>query len=233
MGAITSLIMTLLISVLVTRVASVALTLTGLSTESARFQARSAFTGCGFTTSESEQLVNHPVRRRILALLMLLGNVGLVTVGASLIVAFTSTGEADPWRLRLAALGAGLAFVLLLSTSRVVDRVMCHGIRWALRRFTDLEVEDYSSLLHLADGYRVVETDVAGGPAGQKLRRLELGGLLVLGVQHKNGPYVGAPDGETEVLTGDRLILYGDLSRLESFCSRSPEQRYPGTESTV
>jgi len=36
-----------------------------LSVEAAHFQARSALTGVGFTTSESELIVGHPARRRI------------------------------------------------------------------------------------------------------------------------------------------------------------------------
>jgi len=39
---------------------TVALTHTGLSRESARFQARSAFTGAGFTTSEPGWTVGSP-----------------------------------------------------------------------------------------------------------------------------------------------------------------------------
>src|SRR5687767_7500660 len=68
------------ISLLITRIASVALTVTGLSRQSARFQARSAFSGVGFTTSEAEDVVNHPVRRRIVMWLMLIGNAGLITI---------------------------------------------------------------------------------------------------------------------------------------------------------
>lgn len=54
-----------LVSFLITRVTTVALTVTGMAKESARFQARSAVSGVGFTTSESEAVVNHPLRRRI------------------------------------------------------------------------------------------------------------------------------------------------------------------------
>jgi len=61
------------ISLLITRVATVAFVLTGMSQEAARFQARSALTGTGFTTTESESVVGHPVRRRIVMALMLLG----------------------------------------------------------------------------------------------------------------------------------------------------------------
>ena len=84
MVAIISLLTVLVLSLLVVRVATVALTLTGLSKQLARFQARSAFTGSGFTTTESEKVVHHPVRRRIIMLLMLLGNAGIVTAMSSL-----------------------------------------------------------------------------------------------------------------------------------------------------
>ena len=53
MAGIISVILILVVSILITRVAAVALTHTGLSKESSKFQARSAFTGVGFTTNES------------------------------------------------------------------------------------------------------------------------------------------------------------------------------------
>lgn len=80
----------LVLSMTVVRIASVALSLTGISRELARFQARSAFTGAGFTTTESEQVVRHPVRRRIIMLMMLLGNAGIVTVISSLVLSFVT-----------------------------------------------------------------------------------------------------------------------------------------------
>lgn len=56
MISIGTLLVVLNSSILITRVATVALTHTGLSRESAKFQACSAFTGVGFTTSESEKV---------------------------------------------------------------------------------------------------------------------------------------------------------------------------------
>src|SRR5699024_9833199 len=88
MIAAISLFIVVFLSVLITRIATIALTHTGLSRESARFQARSALTGSGFTTSESEKVVSHPVRRRIILLLMLIGNAGIVTAVSSLILTF-------------------------------------------------------------------------------------------------------------------------------------------------
>ncbi len=61
-----AIITTLGLSLVVARVAAKALILTGLDEGVAHFQARSAMTGTGFTTEESESVVNHPIRRRIL-----------------------------------------------------------------------------------------------------------------------------------------------------------------------
>ena len=77
---IAALLTALGLSLLITRLASTALMLTGLSKEAARFQARSAFTGTGFTTHEAEKVVNHPVRRRVIALLMICRSAGLITI---------------------------------------------------------------------------------------------------------------------------------------------------------
>jgi hypothetical protein len=44
----------LFLSLTVTKIATVAITYNGLSRQASRFQARSPFTGTGFTTSEAE-----------------------------------------------------------------------------------------------------------------------------------------------------------------------------------
>jgi Trk-type K+ transport system membrane component len=87
-----SLLVVITLSILVTRVATVALTHNGLSKEVSRFQARSAFSGVGYTTREAEQLVNHPVRHRLLLLLMLMGNAGIVTAASRLILHCSDSG---------------------------------------------------------------------------------------------------------------------------------------------
>ncbi|MDK1031820.1 MAG: potassium transporter TrkA, partial [Planctomycetia bacterium] len=71
MFAIASLLVIIALSLVIVRVATVALTLTGLSDDLARFQAYSAFTGVGFTTSESEHVARGRVRRRIICPVML------------------------------------------------------------------------------------------------------------------------------------------------------------------
>lgn len=95
MIAILTLLVIVTISLLVNRIATVALTFTGMSRDTARFQSRVAFTGAGFTTSESEQITGHPVRRRIIMMLMFLGNAGLVTVIATLMTGFVNIEDKE------------------------------------------------------------------------------------------------------------------------------------------
>jgi hypothetical protein len=64
MVTLVSVLVVVLLTLLVTRIATVILVSTGISQESARFQARSALSGAGFTTNESETVVAHPLRRR-------------------------------------------------------------------------------------------------------------------------------------------------------------------------
>ena len=128
------------VSLIVTRVATVALMLTGLSRESARFQARSAFTGVGYTTTEAESIVNHPVRRRIAMVLMLLGNIGVATVVATVMLSFLQTEGSEHWQLNLALLLAGLVGIWIFSSSKWVERQLNRVIAWSLKRFARLDV---------------------------------------------------------------------------------------------
>lgn len=142
-------IMALTLSLLITRIATVALTLTGMSRESARFQARSAFTGVGYTTTGTEQIVGHPMRRRIVMLLMLLGNIGLVTVVSALMLSFLGDPQGRG-SLGIPLLIVGIVVLSVAAVSRWLDRRMCAVIEWALRKWTDIDTRDYASVLHLS-----------------------------------------------------------------------------------
>lgn len=213
MIAIATLIIVLFLSLITVRVAAVALTLTGLSREAARFQARSAWTGTGFTTAEAEQVVGHPVRRRIISLLMLLRSAGLVTAASTLMLSFVNVDARGDGLVRLAVIVAGLAALWLFARSQLVDKWMSRIISRALKRYTDLDVRDYAGLLHLAGEYGVKELKVREGGwlAERTLAELHLPdeGVLVLGVVRQDGHYLGAPRGGTRVHPGDTVLLYG------------------------
>lgn len=208
----------LAVSLIVTRLATVALTLTGLSEEAARFQARSAFTGTGFTTSEAEAVVHHPVRRRIIMLLMILRSAGLVSIVISLIFSFGTMASSGEHLLRLLFLILGVIVLVLLAKTGFVNRTLSRVMRWALERWTDLDARDYASLLRLSQEYTVMEIRIQEGDwvAGRTLQDCALAGegVNVLGIQREDGSYVGAPNGKTEIYPEDSLILYGHAENL-------------------
>ena len=80
MYAIATFTLVALLTLIVTRLATGVLMATGLPAGIARFQARSAYSGSGFTTTEAENVVNHPVRRRVVYSLMLIGSLGTPTL---------------------------------------------------------------------------------------------------------------------------------------------------------
>lgn len=224
MIAIATVLAALLLSLLITRIATITLAITGLSRESARFQARSAFTGVGFTTSEAESVVNHPVRRRVVLTLMLLGNAGLVTILASLLISFARADESTEAWQRLGLLFGGLLALFFLATNSTVDRALSNVITRMLHRFTDLDVRDYAQLLQLTGGFGVTELEVQPQhwTAGRSLEEMQLRheGIAVLGIQRADGEFIGVPNGATVVQPGDTMVLYGYNKVVSQFALR-------------
>ncbi|MBD3237998.1 MAG: potassium transporter TrkA [Candidatus Eisenbacteria bacterium] len=213
------------LSLIITRLATTALALTGLSRDVARFQARSAFTGTGFTTHEAETITRHPVRRRIVMLLMILRSAGLITIVISVILSFVGTTEHPEGLRRLGGLVGGVLLLWLLTHNRLTARVLDRAVARAMDRWTQLEVHDFASMLKLAGDYMVTELNVQKGSwlDGRRLRecRLHREGLAVLGIYRDDGGYVGAPTDEARLRKGDRLIVYGRAERIQELEKRS------------
>ena len=213
MIAVATLLIVVTITLVINRIGAIALVATGLSMEVAHFQARSALTGVGFTTSETELIVQHPSRRRIVLLLMLVGNAGLATIIATLVLGLTGEQDAGSLLLRIVTLIVGIVVLLLLFRSRRVDRGLTRLITAALRRFTTLDVRDFVQLLDLAADYTVAELAVESDSwvAERELTDLHLPqeGVLVLGVRRADGTFIGAPRGHTAIHEHDTLVVYG------------------------
>ncbi|HEX6596405.1 MAG TPA: TrkA C-terminal domain-containing protein [Acidimicrobiales bacterium] len=218
-----------MLSLLITRIATIALTATGMPRSSARFQARSALSGVGFTTSESETVVAHPARRRIIMGLMLVGSVGLATTIAGVLAGVAGgTPDAGDRLTRAGVLVTGLAAIYALSTSGRVDRMLSTAIGRALARFTTLDVRDYAAILHVSGEYEVKEMVATEGAwiTGRSLAELRLKdeGILVLGILRADGTYLGIPTAQTRIETGDTAILYGRDGRFAELTTRRADQ---------
>lgn len=219
-----TLLLVIALSMLISKIATIALARTGMSVEIARFQARSAFSGAGFTTSASEGVVNHPVRRKIIMWLILFGNAGLVSVAATLIIGLgEESSERGPEWIKYAILFSGAMALIAAARSQIIDRFLTRRINWLLSRYSDHLTLDLTELIGISGEYGVVEFDAIEHPAlvGKALSDLRLReqGILVLGIHTTNAGYLGVPRGRYTIEEDDRLVLYGMRSRLEDLHS--------------
>ena len=208
--------MVVLISIIIVRIGTVALEMTGLSRDVAAFQAQSAFSGTGFTTSESEYVVSHPVRRKIIRILIFLGSAGITSAIATLVLTFIGKSAEEAKQNFILLLG-GLLALYLFVRSKWIDRMMRKIIRRLLNKFfPSLKIYDYNQLLGISKGYSIAQIKVKKNSwlANKTLRELQLDkeGVLVLGIYRKVGErevYLGVPSGNTKILPGDLVVLYG------------------------
>ncbi len=222
MLAIGSLLLVIALSLLIVRIGTIALTMTGLSEEVARFQSLSAFSGAGYTTDEAETVVSSTERRLVISWLIRAGSVGAVSAVSTTILSFAGIEDGSFDRLLVLAFGA--AALVALARSNRLNRWATPIIRRVLRRFTTLELKDYAGLLHMHDDWSVAVIGVSGGSwlEGHSLGELRLSdeGVRVLGVECHDGDYLGVPDGSTVIEAGDELILYGHSQRIKELKDR-------------
>jgi hypothetical protein len=126
-----------------------------------------------------------------------------------------------------AKVAGGIVTLWIMARSRFVDRYLTRLIERALKRWTDLDVRDYQSLLKLSGEYMVKELSVKKGGwlADKTLQhcRLTEEGVIVLGVYRRNGDYVGAPKAETKIYPRDQLILYSRAKALRQLDERKAD----------
>lgn len=206
------------VSILIVRAASIALMMTGMAENRARFQALSAFTGTGFTTKEAEFVVNNPLRRRIISWLMIFGNVGIVTV----IVTTTSSlvrSEGYKISFNLLILFVGIYLIYKIGSHRRFIRKWESFIENKLVSSSAFEEETTEDLLHLIEGYGLIraiikeDSPLVGSLLSEcKLPQKE---LLILGIE-RGKDWIPIPKAEETIVEGDRIVVYGPLKVLKT-----------------
>ncbi|MBU1999344.1 MAG: TrkA C-terminal domain-containing protein [Candidatus Omnitrophota bacterium] len=228
MVAIFGLLIIIAMSIIVVRIGAIALELTGISSEMASFQAQSAFSGVGYTTVESEAIVTHPVRRRIIRILILLGSAGVTTAIATLVLAFVGQSEKS-LLTRGELLFAGLLGIFLFARSKHIYSIMKTLITKALQKWTKLRIYDYEQLFGLGEGYAIAKITVKeNNPFCDKsIKELKphLEKVLILAIYRKNGKkieFIGAPHGDVVLEIDDELICYAKEDAISKIFSHSP-----------
>ncbi len=193
-------------------VLSVVFKLTGLEMSKARFQVISLITHTGFTTRESELILQHPTRRAIASSLMFISYIAQIT----LISVFLHLLSQNRQRLEVIAvvLVVILAIIALSSHNRYVTSWFNRFIEKLLKRrvMRSMETQSVGQILNIGADYSIYEilVDSANPIAGKTLAQARLieDYIQVLQVDHGSG-ITEFPKSTLVIEAGDKLIVYG------------------------
>ncbi|HUV35770.1 MAG TPA: TrkA C-terminal domain-containing protein [Patescibacteria group bacterium] len=219
--SILALIVVIFISALIIKIGSTALRMTGIDKETARFQSLSAFTGTGFTTTEAENIVNHPTRRKIVKALMLLGNIGIISVVTTVFLSFRGATLTDSLA-NIGAIGAVAIVLLLVSLAKGLENMLDRFIEKRLSRMTHFSMGGFSEIVKLASGYGIAEVSIqAGHPiTGKKLFESNLSQSNIMVLAIKRGIHlIPTPRANETIEPGDKLLCFGLLKNLATVAS--------------
>lgn len=189
----------------------------GLPPPAATFQARSALTGSGYTTGESEIVVNDPAAREAASMLFIIGFVGPVTILGLLGFGFLVPTSTD-LEERFAVLVGLIVLFLVLERVGINARILGRPAALMARVVFRAKSGEIWVVVgdHAVASVRISPADrLADRPLGTA--PFEHPNVTVLGVSRveDNAPrYIPHPSPDEMIVAGDELILYGPLSSL-------------------
>jgi hypothetical protein len=208
----------IVVSIVVVKIGSVALSMTGMSEGKAFFQSLSAFSGTGFTTSDSEIIMADSMRRKIVMVLMILGNAGYITVITTMVLTFAKGGGTTPTLINSGILILSLLFIYKIASNRNVIRFFTKKIQSNLEKkevFKRMPIEEIK-LVSSEYGIAEVKVKPTCSDLGKKLidSGFRANDILVLAIERKNG-IIPTPKATDIIEIDDILVCYGRLANLE------------------
>jgi len=217
MGYIGILLVAILVYFFVARVGGLALQLTGVESEVARFQALSALTGTGFTTTEAERVVRHRARRRIITVLIIVGNAGLITIIGTMIVSFAQVTGYAALFIRLGILIAGiLVLYRLIVASKVGNRVITWLLEPLMKRAL-MSVPEVEEIFNVEKDWGVNLITVKGRSKNIGLSLADVTAeedMEILAIDRTESTLTQPRSGD-KILEGDRLLVYASRKALK------------------
>lgn len=206
----------IIVYLLVSRIGAILLCNTGLDQPTASFQALSALTGTGFTTRASETIVGHELRRRIVMVLMVIGNIGLAGGVVALIRIFR--GEQMVANLMHAAILLGILLLMMWVLGR---RKFWRRVNGWMERLIEkrpmFRKSTAEELLSFHGNYSIVEIQVQENDSniGKPLRDTDFRArdILVLSIE-SDGDVEPLPSPDTTIKNGDKLVCYGNVESI-------------------
>lgn len=198
----------------VIEISAVLFILTGLERKIARFQVISMLTGTGFTTGESELIIDHPVRRKLGAFLILFGAFSLAVIISAITQLLTDTF----YTLQIGYIAGGLLLLLLILKTPAIERTLTKKLKSELKEHYELADLPISDVLLMNKGDEVREISISEDSSYTDKTFHEIVGaeddLMLLFIKRgdiniRNKSY------QTKLEPGDRLVLYGNNSLIK------------------
>ena len=222
MGILSAVVPVIVIIVLfffIVRVATVVLKLTGMDERTARFQAISAFTGTGFTTTEAETILEDKIRRKTIVVLMVLGKVGIVSIIAGLFLSFGKDNLTADLEKALIL----LVFIFILYKITILK-----GFNNALNKFIEKRIvvgkivrqKTLEELFILPKGYGLAQLLITSS-SNENGKTLAQAGfskrdILILSVERKD-QLIAFPHANDIMKKGDKLLCYGLFENIKLY----------------
>ncbi len=224
------LLVVILISFIVVRIGAFALQMTGMGPEVAAFQALSAFSGTGFTTSETERVVRNRARRRIISILIILGNAGLVTVIASLVASFTQVTGYGWFFIRLGVIVVGIFILYRIIIGSKLGNKVLHRFRKPLMKSILKGSPVSEEIYHFGKDWGIslvmiyVESKNIGATLAEVTEKEK--DVEILAVD-RSYAFLPKPDKNEKIMEGDRLLIYGSRKSVEKLFEGIGSPRNP------
>lgn len=216
MSLVIFLILFVLIWILI-EILSIVLKLTGLELSKARFQVISILTHTGFTTRESELIVQHPTRRKIASVLMIVSYVAQITL---ITLLFNVLTQATRNILGTAiALFIMAAFVILVTQSKKLSNWFDQVTEKLLKKRIQKSAsgDRIEQVLNLSPEFSIygllVDTDSFICDKTLSELKLKEHFIQILKID-RGSEVIDFPLADTRLLAGDRLIVYGKIDAL-------------------
>ena len=199
----------------VIEISAVLFILTGLDCKVARFQVISMLTGTGFTTGESELIIDHPIRRKLGAFLILFGAFSLAVIISAISTLLTD----NFFTLEIGYIAGGLVLLLLILKMPVVQKKLSSKLKDELvenYKLTDLPIADVmlTSENDEVSEISIKEDSPFTGKTFKEIIRNE-DDLMVLFVK-RGDIKIRLEAYDTELQPGDKAIIYGDRRTIEN-----------------
>ena len=199
-------------------IGAILLEMTGMERSRARFQALSAISGTGFTTSHAEEVVNNPRRRQIVSYLIIIGNAGILSLIIAVII-YVRAGLALPsWEV-IVAIVLLIAVLVVVIRIGIIDKItglIIVSIR-AAKKESRLRV---AHIFYNNNDLTIVKLKTQGPFTGKldipDIATLQSKGINVIAIE-RGKDIIKNPDPETKILAEDLIICSGDIRVITDF----------------